>query len=173
MIKQFKPALLFLVKFLAVYILGNILYGLYINAWYPGADPVTSFVTEQSAMILRGANLDVIAQPYLQSASISLIEGEEIIVNVFEGCNGINVAVVFLAFLIAYQGVFWNTVWFGFAGLIIIHVSNLGRILFLFQQARIDSPYFYYLHKYFFTAVIYAIVFVLWAGWVTKFNGRK
>ena len=173
MINQFKPALLFLVKFLGVYIIGNVLYGLYINSWYPGADPLTAFVTEQSAGILRLLNIETVSQPMAGLASISLVENGDTIVNVFEGCNGLNVMIVFLAFLTAYQGTLANTIWFSLTGLIIIHISNLGRILLLYHQARTDSPYFYYTHKYLFTAIIYGVVILLWAAWVLRFNGKK
>ena len=50
--KEFRPALLFLVKFLGIYILGNIVYGLYINHYYPQSDPATRWISNQVSMII-------------------------------------------------------------------------------------------------------------------------
>ena len=175
MIKEFKPALLFLLKFLGIYIVGNIAYGIYIDHYYPQSDPTTKWISNQVSVILSSTGSSVLAMPNSHKATISLVEeaSNDTIINVFEGCNGINVAIVFLAFLVAYQGKLKHTILFAFAGLIVIHIFNLARILLLFQQAKDHSPYFYYIHKYFFTAILYLVVVVLWWLWIWKFNGLK
>ena len=175
MLKEFKPALLFLGKFLGIYILGNIVYGLYINSYYPQSDPITYSISNQVGAIISATGTAVQASPNQEEATISLIEKltNDTIINVFEGCNGINVMIVFVAFLIAYQGTVKLTIIFSLVGLLVIHIFNLARIILLFQQARDHSPYFYYIHKYLFTAILYFVVAVLWWFWVTKFNGIK
>ena len=175
MIKEFKPALLFLFKFLSIYILGNVAYGIYIHHYYPQSDPITYWISRQVGTIISASGLSVQALPGIGKATISLVveSSNDTIINVFEGCNGINVAVVFLAFLVAYQGTLKRTFIFGLAGLLIIHIFNLARIILLFQQAKSHSPYFYYIHKYLFTAILYFVIVVLWWFWVSKFNGVK
>ncbi len=175
MIKEFKPALLFLLKFLGIYIFGNIAYGFYIDQYYPQSDPTTKWISNQVSAIISATGTAVQASPSQDKATVLLIEKltNDTIINIFEGCNGINVAIVFLAFLVAYQGTLKHTIVFAFAGLIVIHIFNLARILLLFQQAKDHSPYFYYVHKYFFTAILYLVVVVLWWLWISKFNGLK
>lgn len=175
MIKDFKPALLFLFKFLSIYVLGNIAYGIYINHYYPQSDPVTQLISGQVSKILTATGHTVYPRPNINQPTISIIEAStnNTIIDIFEGCNGINVVIVFLAFLVAYQGTVKRTIIFAVGGLLVIHLFNLGRIILLFQQAKDHSPYFYYLHKYFFTAILYAVVVVLWWLWVSKCNGIK
>ncbi len=175
MIREFKPALLFLSKFLGIYISANILYGIYIDHYYPQSDPATSWVANQVAAIISISGTSVQTQLNPNKATISLFEegANDVIINVFEGCNGINVSIVFVAFLVAYQGTAKRTVVFALIGLLIVHVFNLARIILLFQQARNHSPYFYYVHKYLFTAILYFVVVVLWWLWISKFNGIK
>jgi exosortase family protein XrtF len=175
MFKEFKPALLFLFKFLGIYIIGNVAYGLFINHYYPLSDPATHWISNQVVYLLSIAGDSVNTLPSPNEATISLIDGltNSTIINVFEGCNGINVIIVFLAFLIAYQGSLERTIIFGLAGLLIIHIFNLARIILLFYQAKIHSPYFYYIHKYVFTAILYGVVVVLWWLWVSKFNSIR
>lgn len=175
MFKEFKPALLFLFKFLGIYVVGNILYGVYINHYYPQSDPATQWISTQVSVIISSTGTPVQPMPSPDKATISLIEKStnKTIVNVFEGCNGINVVIVFLAFLVAYQGTVKRTFIFAVAGLFVIHIFNLARIILLFQQAKNHSPYFYYIHKYLFTAILYFVVVVLWWFWVSKFNRIK
>jgi len=175
MLKDFKPALLFLFKFLSIYIVSNIAYGIYINHYYPQSDPATQMISGQVSKIISASGNAVFANPNVDQPTISIIEvsTNNTIIDIFEGCNGINVVIVFLAFLVAYQGTVKRTIIFAGVGLLFIHFFNLARIILLFQQAKDHSPYFYYLHKYFFTAILYAVVVVLWWLWVSKYNGIK
>jgi exosortase/archaeosortase family protein len=56
--------------------------------------------------------------------------------------------------------------WFAPLGVIIIHVVNLGRIIGLFFVVIYLPKALYFSHKYLFTTIIYAVVFVLWLIWL-------
>jgi hypothetical protein len=51
-LKEFKPTILFLVKFIGIYIVANLLYGVYVTAYSPGPDPITSLASRQTAVAL-------------------------------------------------------------------------------------------------------------------------
>src|SRR5688572_21390889 len=51
-VKEFLPTILFLVKFVGIYLVGNFLYGLYVTAYEPTPDPATQWVTDQTAVVL-------------------------------------------------------------------------------------------------------------------------
>ncbi len=173
MMKEFQPALLFLVKFLGIYILGNLAYGIYINHYYPQSDPATRWISNQVSVIITATGTPIITMPNPNKPTIALVEvsTHDTIVNVFEGCNGINVLIVFVAFIVAYQGTLKRTALFTLLGVVVIHIFNLARIIVLFQQAKDHSPYFYYVHKYLFTAFLYFVVVILWWFWISKVNG--
>jgi exosortase/archaeosortase family protein len=63
--------------------------------------------------------------------------------------------------------------WFVPTGLLIIHVVNLARIGLLFFVAEYQPDFMYFTHKYFFTAILYIIIFLLWMIWVKRFSLRK
>ena len=134
--REFKPALTFLAKFLALYFAGNILYGLFIEASYPQADIITSKVTSHTSALLNVMGYETTFEPLSNNAKIALIEGTDVVLYVFEGCNGINVVIVFLAFLVAFGGRMRSFLAFIPVGLILIHLFNLLRIGFLFYLAR-------------------------------------
>jgi exosortase family protein XrtF len=172
LLHEFKPALRFLAIFLGIYLAGNILYGLYIESHAPKADPVTWVVTSQSSACINVLGGETVYQHHPLKASISLMEGDDTIIGVFEGCNGINVMIIFVAFILAFGGPKRSMLWFIPAGLLVIHVVNLLRIGLLYLTAQHYEQYFYYVHKYFFTAILYFVIFILWAIWVLKFNSN-
>lgn len=169
MIKDFKPALRFLAIFVGLYLTLNLLYGLWITS-YDKADPITTWVTNQSSVLLNWIGENTYTKPKLNTPTISILKGSRRVVNVFEGCNGINVAIVFLAFIAAFGGDRKKMLWFIPLGLLIIHLANLLRVSGLYLVAEYFQRYFYYIHKYVFTASIYLIVFVLWWLWIEKIN---
>ena len=172
MFREFRPAFIFLGKFLGLYIVGNLLYGLYIKAYNPVADPVTWAVTAQTSACLNilGSQISLIQDAF--KPSIGMIENEESVISVFEGCNGLNVMIIFVAFVVAFGGPRKAMLWFIPVGLLVIHIVNLLRIGLLYYTAQYYAHYFYYVHKYFFTAILYFIIFALWALWVIRYNGK-
>jgi len=173
MIKEFKPTILFLVKFLGIYLVGNLIYGTWITHWHPQPDPVTHWVTEQSARVLNIVGQEAVAHDYPNKPTTYLQLRENAIVSVYEGCNGINVVIVFLAFLFAFGPYIKAMVWFAPLGLLVIHLANLARIVLLFLVSLYEPDFLYFTHKYLFTAFIYLFVFLLWILWVMKIARPK
>lgn len=171
--EEFKPALMFLGKFLAIYLVGNVLYGLYIESNGHEPDPITFSVTAQSAGLLNAVGYDCSYANVPDQRKVALYESGAVVLNVFEGCNGLNVMIVFVAFLLAFGGPWRGLLYFLPTGLVVIHLFNLLRIHLLFHLALNDSDQFYYYHKYFFTASLYLVVLGLWALWIYGYNGKR
>ena len=169
--KEFRPALRFLFIFVGLYLAGNIIYGLWIESFLELPDPATKAVTVQTSAILNRLGYTTTVQENTQGPTVFLSNEVKIVLNVFEGCNGINVMIVFVAFLAAFGGSGKKLAWFLPGGIVLIHLSNLIRLILLYVVAVGYQRYFYYVHKYIFTAAIYIMVFALWIIWV-KINGR-
>lgn len=172
MFKDFKYSFLFLGKFLAVYFCGNLLYGLYIDSFKNAPDPITYLVTQQTSQVQNRLGMPSSIEVNDGKKSISMRQDGDGVINVFEGCNGVNVMIVFVAFMVAFGGSVKQMIWFVPLGLVIIHLFNLLRIILLYVAAQQNSQYFYYIHKYFFTAALYLVVIALWIIWVTKLNNQ-
>lgn len=167
------PTILFLVKFIVIYIVGNFLYGLYATAYEPSPDPATYWVTDQAAMVLTACGWSTDAENRTDKATTELSHDGKRILAVYEGCNGINVMIIFVAFLVAFGPIGNKLLWFIPLGLLIIHLMNLARITLLFWVSMYWPDYMYFTHKYFFTAILYVVVFVLWVWWVRKYTTQK
>ena len=170
--QEFKPAFRFLFVFLGLYLAGNIFYGLWIGSFHGLPDSATRAVTFQTSGLLNQMGYHTTVTDNGQGPTVFLGNDVKFILNVYEGCNGINVMIVFVAFLAAFGGSIKNLIWFLPAGIVLIHLSNLARIILLYFVAVGYHHYFYYVHKYVFTAAIYMVVFVLWIIWV-KINGKQ
>jgi exosortase family protein XrtF len=169
---EFKPAFRFLLVFLGLYLAGNILYGLWITSFHGLPDPATRAVSFQTSKVLGLFGYPVSAVRNVHGPTVFMMNEGNIMLNIYEGCNGINVMIVFAAFVVAFGGRVKRLGWFLPAGMVIIHMSNIVRIALLYFVAVGYQHYFYYVHKYVFTAAIYLIVFLLWVVWVAKVNGR-
>lgn len=172
-VAEVKPALRFLGIFLGCYLGLSILYGLWIESLGSLPDPMTTEVSREVTAILRGLGSDVRFEANPMGPTVFIFDGTRKVLNVFEGCNGLNVMIVFLSFVLAFGGRRQRVLWFVPTGFLVIHLANLGRVLWLFWLSSVNARLFYYFHKYFFTAVIYVIVFVLWWFWVTRWNGTS
>ncbi len=166
LITEFKPALTFLVKFVVIYLVGNVLYGLFVTYYYPEADPVTQLVTDQSSGLLQLFGFDTEVVRNASKPHVALVLDGRAIISVYEGCNGLNVMIIFAAFLAAFGPVAKRTFYFWLAGTLAIHAFNLIRVIVLFWIAWEYPSRFYFLHKYFFTASLYMVVFILWYLWL-------
>jgi exosortase family protein XrtF len=173
LLKEFRPALLFLGKFLVFYFVGNILYGLFIESHHNRPDTVTRVVTNHSAWLLNVIGHRVTVEDHKSEPKIALKQHQRVVLYIFEGCNSVNVIIVFLSFLFAYGGSPRKLAIFLPTGLLTIHVFNLLRLDLLFYMAWSNSSQFYYFHKYFFTAILYLVVFALWTVWVFWSNENR
>lgn len=173
MLYEFKPAILFLAKFISIYLLSNLLYGWYITSWYPSPDPVTSWVTQQSADILKLFGWETLTYNHSVKPTTYIVYEQKSIVSVYEGCNGLNVVIIFLAFLIAFGPISKEFAWFVPLGILVIHFGNLARIILLFLVSIKLPDFLFFTHKYLFTAFIFLFVFLLWLWWVFKLSKSR
>jgi exosortase family protein XrtF len=172
-VSDYKPALRFLGYFLGSYFVLNLIYGVWIESLGKNPDALTYLVSFQSGEVLDTFGYDASVVPNQTEPKVALMNYGQTVINVFEGCNGVNVFIVFFSFIVAFGGRINRMLWFIPVGIVVIHVSNLFRILFLFWLAEQGSTYFYYFHKYLFTAAIYAVVFVLWWIWIKNLSIRS
>ena len=163
-----RPVLWFLIRFLVVYGVLSVAYG-FIEAGYydeSSGDPFTYAVTRQ--MIWLGdllGNQWEIYEPGFER-SIWIMEGDRSLVRMIEGCNGISVMILFISFIFGLSAFHRAMFWFIPLGVAIIHLANLIRIYALILVNLHRPEWTGFVHKYLFTLILYALVFVLWIWWV-------
>lgn len=172
MFSDFKPVLMILLRFLVIYLVLLGLYQLYLNYFIgQGLDPVSKWVGGQSNSVQNflGYESQMVDQPERET-SWFYVEGAYRS-RMVEGCNAISIMILFLAFIFAfYNGA--KTFVFGWAGLVFLHIINVLRIAGL-NLLIVEYPKYTKIgHDYFFPAIIYGSVVILWLVWI-KFFAKK
>ena len=169
MLKDFKPVLNILLRFVIVYVVLLLVYQYYLNSFrFQGLDPFSRIITEQVRDV----------QNYLgyPTQLYNDVEGEQVYFYVrnfyptrmVEGCNAISVMILFIAFIIAfYKGS--KTFIFILAGLVLLYIMNLLRIVGLNIVMTDHKEYGKIFHDFVFPAVIYGTVVLLWLVWIKFF----
>jgi exosortase family protein XrtF len=172
-LSELRPSLLFLGKFIGFYLVISFLYGWWVTSYVPRPDPATQWAARQSAAILRGLGYPVTTTPHVSSPAERMLLDNHSILSVYEGCNGINVWIIFAGFMLALNRPGARLAWFVAAGSGLIHVLNLGRLLALFFVSLKYPEALYFVHKYLFTALLYGAVFAMWYFWISYYGKRK
>lgn len=88
------------------------------------------------------------------------VEGK--MINVLEGCNGIKLAFVYIAYLIGVNENNRSTLIQSFIGLILIQLFNVFRIGMLVMLIYHGGDMYFFFIKYIFGVFIYGSIIVLW-----------
>jgi exosortase/archaeosortase family protein len=130
---------------------------------------ITHFVTYMSAYLqnwIHGTTVTV-GGPHTQEPWC-LISQNSSVVRIGDACNGRNLIVLYLSFLLSIPiGDFENKMVFAITGVVFILLMNILRIYGLFQVALTAPQFFQFLHKYLFQSFIYFDMFILWRSYLT------
>jgi exosortase family protein XrtF len=170
---QYKDSLLFIAKFVGLYLVLNTAYGFFVEHYEPRPDPITEIVTRHVAfgLSLFHDQIDQVPDPLEPNIHIQL--DRKNVVSVFEGCNSVNVMIVYLAFIIAFKGSRKSTIIFVVLGFVVVYLINLLRVALLFEVAWFYPQHLYFFHKYLFTGIIYLIVFAIWYFWILRVKSES
>ncbi len=138
------------------------------SKFYP--DYMTNLVARQTNTLLNSIGYNAEVLPHPDEPSIKVIINGKFIARVIEGCNALSIIILFMSFIVAFAGKLKTTIFYCFAGSIIIYAFNLIRIVIL------SAGLYHYpwreeiLHKVIFPMLIYGTVFLLWMVWVNRFS---
>lgn len=163
--KEFKPTIYFLLRFGGFYALSSVLYGLFIKKYHPKADPLTEWTANHTYSIMKFFGFTVEKYPTEGYPSIDIFWKSQYAISIFEGCNGFILAVLFLVFIVAFQGSWRKMLWFIPMGFVVIYVLNQLRLILLAIISVDYSSHMHFFHKYFFTGFIYGVILLMWYWW--------
>ncbi len=147
-----------------------LLYQFYLNEFKnTGLDPISKWVSQQTVFIqnLLGYPSEMVDGKPSDETSWYFVKGQYVS-RMVEGCNAISVMLLFVAFIFAfYRGV--KTFVFVVLSLAFLHIINVLRIAGL-NILLVDYPQYSKIgHDYFFPAIIYGSVVLLWLIWIKVF----
>jgi exosortase family protein XrtF len=168
-LSRYKSIWLFLAKFFGTYTLLSILYQWYISSFGTRLDTVSEFFLKVVSQVFSWVLPQITYQLQCCAPVGEVLYQGVPIVLIIEGCNALSIGILFTAFLVAFKAPLRHYYWFLPAGLLVLAVANIIRIVLL------GLIYVYYphftdaAHDYLFPAIIYGTVFLLWVVWVKFF----
>jgi exosortase family protein XrtF len=174
--KEYKPIFISLIRFFCVYLVLIGVYYLYLNYYQNRlhtCDPYTETVARQSSSLLNLLGFSSEIYHYDQESFIRLFISKKLVSIINEGCNSLSVMILYVSFIAAFASTWKKTTLFLFFTLLLIHFSNIIRIVFINYVFYRYPEYGKDFHDYIFPAIIYGLIIVLWIAWVKYFLLEK
>lgn len=169
----YKPFLIFLIKFVFTYLILTLIYQNYLSKFEntnSAPDNFTLLVSEQSEWLVKKFGYEAKNYTLLNEPFTRFVIDDKYVARIVEGCNALSVMILFVAFVVAFRGKFFQTMLFVSLGLIFIHFLNILRIALFVIGLRYFAAYKTIMHDIIFPLFIYGVVFLLWIIWVNKFS---
>lgn len=170
-LSQYKPFLFFLLKFFLTYALLTVLYQSYLNSFgFAKIDGITQAVGYHTKQFLDLFDAPFVFDKNQNESYLRLFYEGKYVARIVEGCNGVSVLILFIAFVVSFSGKLKATFFFLIGGSIAIYILNVVRIavlcVLLYHFPEQES----FLHRIFFPLFIYGFVFLLWMLWISNFS---
>jgi len=169
MLKDFKPVLGILLRFIIIYLVLLFAYQLYLNNGKDsGLDPFSRIIANQVASVQNVLGYPTQLYDDVKNEQVWFYVKGRYETRMVEGCNAISVIILFVSFVFAfYKGA--KTFVFVGVGLVLLYIMNLLRIAVLNIVMSDYEQYGKIFHDFIFPAVIYGTVVLLWLVWIKFF----
>jgi exosortase family protein XrtF len=146
-----------------------LLYQYYLNSFrHQGLDPFSHLITEQIRDVQNYLGYSTQLYNDIKGQQVYFYVRNFYPTRMVEGCNAISIMILFVAFVLAfYKG--FKTFLFILAGLVLLYIMNLFRIVGLNIVMTDYKQYGKAFHDFIFPAVIYGTVVLLWLVWIKFF----
>lgn len=174
--KEYKPFLLFLLRFFSVYGVLLLVYNLYLGKYDASKNEVDSTTEVVTQHTVTGLKLFDSQTHFLQNKTMpcyNVIYNGKCVIRIIEGCNAVAVIILFVAFVIAFRGSLKHTLLFTIIGTFLIYFFNVMRIVLLTVLIYKYPEQNHLLHGVLFPLFIYGFVFLMWLIWINKFSYAK
>jgi len=157
---QRSQVISFFLKALGIYVAWYVIYDLWmlpdgtVDLW------LSEHIVSLGGGLLAALGFDVFAEGRIIGlAGTNMLE-------IVDGCNGIEVIGLFIGFVVAYSGLTRNRLLFIPLGILVLYLTNVVRIIVLAITQLHAPSIFHITHDYSTTAIFYLVVFGMWVLWV-------
>lgn len=178
---KFPPKIrIFLSRILIMFLAWKLIYGFFLEPNRLLDDSLTMKVGKDVAWVLTTFTSDHnfqaaarISEKWfegrLYQTPVTRIEykGEKVM-HIADGCNGLELFILYIGFIIAIPASWKRKLLFALAGVLIIHVVNILRCVGLAFIAINWRGQFEFAHHYLFKVIVYGVVFLMWVKFADK-----
>lgn len=168
---QNKFFFLFLIKFSISYLVLIFLYACFLEKNNQKKDEIDFFtenVAKQTHNFLLFFDKNCKVEKQINTPSYSVVYKNKFISRIIEGCNGVNMMILFVSFVLAFSSSFKKTILYILFGCLVLYVFNILRLVLINILIYNFPQYTVFLHDIFFPLMIYGLLGILWYFWVIK-----
>ncbi len=88
-------------------------------------------------------------------------------------CSGLKQVMQFVVLMMVFPGPWKRKLWFIPLGAVIVHFTNLFRVIGLSVVLVTKPIYWSFSHDYIFRPLFYLVIFLLWVWWVDRVSKKK
>ena len=93
-------------------------------------------------------------------------------IGINESCSGLKPILQFILLFLIYPGPWVKKLWFIPLGVVIVHLTNLFRIVGLSVVTVTIPEYWDFSHDYLFRPFFYVVIFLLWVWWAERLSAK-
>jgi len=176
-----RPILVFFLKAFVVFLLWKALYLIVLRpAEFPDRQ-LTSMIGHGTTMLLNiadrkgpvysareGSNTKMVEGKVVDEFMMDIYHGEERTLRIANVCNGLELMVMYVGFLLCYPASSGRKWKFALPGILLICLMNILRcallvLIYIYSRTILDFS-----HHFLFTFLIYAVIFLLWFRFAKK-----
>ena len=94
------------------------------------------------------------------------------IMYVTRGCSGLKQMIQFALLMLVFPGPWKKKLWFIPLGIVIMHLTNLFRMVGLGVIMNNWPEHWHFSHDYIFRPLFYLVIFLLWVWWVERMRQK-
>ncbi|MBC3758360.1 archaeosortase/exosortase family protein [Hyunsoonleella sp. SJ7] len=174
------PIRLFLGKALLFFIVWKVIYSFFLYDSKVLDHPLTAHVGKASAKFLNNftsmsgfvaineLSTKILDGEYVTYQASSIYHYEKRVLNIADACNGLELMVLYIGFIICMPSGIWRKIRYIIIGLILIDIINILRCAGLIYLGEYYDAYFDFAHHYLFKITVYATTFVMWIVFARK-----
>ncbi len=172
-LKTYKPSIIFIVRFLLVYSLLVLLYGVYQSHYIDRTDPLTIWVGKTVTAFYRLFPIDAQTIPLTGESGLKLILEGRYVARIVEGCTAASIIILFISFILSIGKPFKKALLFAILGSLFIFLFNILRIVLLGYILYVAPQHQTFAHQILFPVLIYGFVVFLWLVFILKYYDPK
>jgi exosortase/archaeosortase family protein len=167
-----RSILFFFIKLLVLVTAWFVLYAIFLRPGRIIDRPLTNFITNAAANIINivspnTAPLSWQEEPVKKEKNVLIKEGKKVL-GIQDACNGIDLMFIYVGIIILLPYSAKRKIIFSIAGIVIITLANIARVSILYYIYRYHNAAFEFSHHYFFTILMYVLIFYGWLLFIKK-----
>ena len=162
------PVKKFLLRCLIIFIVWKLLYHLILFPFRTPDKQLTKITTTLTVELLQLSYLQksvTVSEETYPVIKNNIFLNSKRVVGIADGCNGLELYVLYIGFLLAYSRKTKDLLLFGFYGIAIIFTLNIFRCYAITIFNIYNSSLSEVAHHYIFKLLIYGVMFMLWINY--------